>query len=262
LDKYPNGFHAETARQRIHFLQQNQKKTAIPTPKVVKKTIFAPEMVAIKGGTFQMGNEKSVYPDEKPVKTVTLKGFQMGKYEITQGQWLMVMGSYPTGLPEPYCENCPIRMVSWDAVQAFIQKANQITGKPYRLPTEAEWEFAAKGGSESSNFPYTSSDHLSSVGWYAQNAGNTVHTVGAKSASNSGLFDMNGNVAEWCADFYADNYNSLTTTNPTGVATGIYRVFRGGSWDDASEYCRNTTRSRETPNYRDERIGFRLAQDE
>jgi formylglycine-generating enzyme required for sulfatase activity len=269
LEKYPTGWHSKEARQRMDILQQNQKNTPIAVvpapvtpPVVVQKTIFKPEMVEMEGGIFSIGDAKSIYPDEKPVKKIRISRFKMGKYEITQGQWFAVMQGYPKGLPEPYCENCPIRMVSWDDAQGFIRKANELTGQNYRLPTEAEWEFAAKGGAQSSNVPYAGSDNLSSVGWYAQNAVHTVHPVGSKSSSNNGLFDMNGNIAEWCADFYGENYTHLTPSDPKGATTGDYRVFRGGSWDDALDYCRNAMRSRETPNYRDERIGFRLAQDE
>ena len=218
------------------------------------KKIFKPEMVFVEGGTFQMGSS-SGDSDERPVHSVTLSSFSIGKYEVTQAQWKAVMGTNPrffTG-----CDNCPVGNVSWNDVQEFIRKLNAQTGKNYRLPTEAEWEFAAKGGKQSRGYTYSGSNDLGSVAWYYDNSQSKTHAVGGKQANELGIYDMSGNVWEWCSDWYG-NYNSYNETNPTGASSGQDRVLRGGSGYYDAYDCRTADRDRLNPDYWGISGGFRL----
>jgi formylglycine-generating enzyme required for sulfatase activity len=215
---------------------------------------FEPEMVFVEGGTFQMGSE-SGDPDEKPVHVVTLSSFNMGKYEVTQAQWTAVMGSNPSYFLG--CDNFPVEQVSWNDVQQYIQKLNAQTGKNYRLPTEAEWEYAAKGGKASRGYTYSGSNDISSVGWYTDNSGGKTHAVGTKQANELGIFDMSGNVWEWCSDWYG-NYSSYSITNPTGSISGWARVLRGGSWPYPAVDCTTTHRNSSNPDNSFNLVGFRL----
>lgn len=218
------------------------------------KKSFEPEMVFVEGGTFQMGSS-SGESDESPVHTVTLSGFNIGKYEVTQAQWKAVMGNNPSNFLG--CDNCPVENVSWNDVQDFIRKLNAQTGKNYRLPTEAEWEYASKGGKQSRGYNYSGSNDLGSVAWNTDNSGSKTHAAGGKQANELGIYDMSGNVWEWCSDWYG-NYNSYSETNPTGASSGQSRVLRGGSWINYANYCRTANRSRNYPDYRDINYGFRL----
>jgi formylglycine-generating enzyme required for sulfatase activity len=210
------------------------------------------EMVFVEGGTFQMGSE-SGDPDEKPVHSVTLSSFNIGKYEVTQAQWNAVMGNNPSF--NSGCDNCPVDNVSWNDVQQYIQKLNAKSGKNYRLPTEAEWEYAAKGGKKSKGYTYSGSNDIGSVAWYTDNSGDKTHAVGTKQANELGIFDMSGNVVEWCSDWYG-NYSSFSVTNPTGTSSGEYRVIRGGGWN--SYDCLETYRTSYSPRYLYGDNGFRL----
>ena len=196
--------------------------------------------------------------DEKPVHSVTLNNFYIGKTEVTQMQWRDVMGNAPSSFKN--CYNCPVENVSWDDVQKFIVKLNQKTGKTYRLPTEAEWEYAARGGNKSKGYKYSGNDKIDQVAWYASNSENKTHPVGQKQANELGIYDMSGNVWEWCSDWYGSyeyDWNS-TISNPQGQPTGSYRVSRGGSWNYNPQDCRASRRSGGTPADRSGNRGFRL----
>ncbi len=217
-----------------------------------------PEMVLIKGGTFQMGN-KEVYA-EFPVHNVTVSDFYLGKYEVTQAQWRWIMGTNPSHFRD--CDQCPVEQVSWDDIQGFIKKLNAKTGKTYRLPTEAEWEYAA-GGGNGSRTKWAGTNNESSLGsyaWYSSNSGKKTHPVGQKQPNDLGLYDMSGNVWEWCGDWYGeDYYASSPSNNPKGPASGASRVLRGGSWLYAPVHCRVALRNSGGPSSRNNNLGFRLA---
>ena len=219
------------------------------------------DMVYVKGGTFTMGctgeQGSDCYDSEKPAHSVTLSSYYMGKYEVTQAQWKAVMGSNPSATDRGVGVNYPVNLVSWNDIQTFISKLNQLTDKSYRLPTEAEWEFAARGGNSSKGFKYSGSHTLSNVGWYTYNSGSKTHPVGQKQANELGLYDMSGNVWEWCSDWYGD-YSSSSETNPKGPATGSYRVLRGGSWNYYARDCRVSYRHGTDAYDRNYDHGFRL----
>ena len=216
-------------------------------------------MVKIKGGTFRMGatSEQSNYDnDEKPVHSVTLSDYYMGETEVTQELWEAVMGSNPSRFMGD--NQRPVERVSWDDCQEFIKKLNQLTGKEFRLPTEAEWEYAARGGKYSRGYKYSGSNNSDEVAWYGTNSGDKTHPVATKKANELGLYDMSGNVLEWCNDWYGD-YHSNSQTNPTGPSEGEYRVLRGGSWDYRDRFVRVSGRGGSTPESRYDNQGLRLA---
>ncbi len=215
------------------------------------------EMVFVEGGTFQMGSNDGE-SDEKPVHSVTLSDFLIGKTEVTQKQWRVVMGNDPSRFSN--CDNCPVEQVSWNDIQDFIQKLNQKTGKNYRLPTEAEWEYAASGGNKSKGYTYSGSNSSGEVAWYTDNSDSKTHPAGQKQPNELGLFDMSGNVWEWCSDWYgSDYYQSSPSSNPKGASTGSDRVYRGGGWGGDAQLCRSARRGGTYPGYRGSSLGFRLA---
>jgi formylglycine-generating enzyme required for sulfatase activity len=222
-------------------------------------------LVLVEGDTFTMGctPEQMDGPfggcraNEKPAHLVKLSDFRIGKFEVTQEEWKDVMGSNPSN--NSVCLNCPVEQVSWDDIQVFISKLNARTGLNYRLPTEAEWEFAARGGKLTNRTMYSGSGDLSTVGWFGDNANRKPQAVGQLAANELGLYDMSGNVFEWCSDWYGI-YGTATETNPQGPADGIYRIIRGGSvYDGDVRYFRVASRQYEIPenNFRFG-IGFRL----
>ncbi|MDR3268534.1 MAG: SUMF1/EgtB/PvdO family nonheme iron enzyme [Tannerella sp.] len=217
------------------------------------------QMVLVRGGAFTMGYTSEQGNDcwdyEKPAHRVTVSDFYIGKYEVTQAQWQAVMGSNPSDFKG---DNLPVEQVSWDDVQEFIRKLNAQTGKNYRLPTEAEWEYAARGGAQSRGYKYSGSNTVGNVAWYNGNSGAATHPVGQKSPNELGLHDMSGNVWEWCSDRY-DFYSSNSQTNPAGPSSGSYRVGRGGGWGNYAQFVRVPYRSGDTPDNRDFYLGFRLA---
>jgi len=211
------------------------------------------EMVTVEGGTFMMGAQDIA----TPVHSVTLSPFKIAKYEITQKLWVAVMGTNPSYFTGD--ENRPVENVSWNDVQQFITNLNQLTGKNYRLPTEAEWEYAARGGNQSQGYTYSGWNYLNPIAWYSDNSGSTTHPVGAKEPNELGLYDMSGNVYEWCNDWFGD-YGADPVIDPQGSSIGLYRVFRGGSWFSFSNdnSCRPTSRQKALPGNINDKIGARL----
>jgi len=215
-------------------------------------------MVRVDGGTFQMGatsEQQNPDSDEKPVHRVTLSDYYIGETEVTQGLWEAVMGSNPSNFKG---SNLPVERVSWDDSQAFIRKLNQLTGRRFRLPTEAEWEYAARGGNRSRGYQYGGSNTLTDVAWYYDNSKDKTHDVKTKQSNELGLYDMSGNVWEWCQDWYGD-YSSSAQTNPTGPSSGSIRVYRGGSWGRDARRCRVSGRGCNSPGGTGSYLGLRLA---
>jgi len=188
-------------------------------------------MIKVDGGIFLMGATEDLVEDansdEIPAHQVALSDYSIGQTEVTQALWLAVMGSNPSNNTGNL--NCPVENVTWNDCQTFISKLNEITGKNFRLPTEAEWEFAARGGNNSKGFIYAGSDNINEVAWHLNNSGGQTHAVATKSANELGLYDMTGNVCEWCQDYY-ERYSSEAQINPTGPSSGSNRVLRGGSF--------------------------------
>ena len=243
----------------------SEGKTTTVSPTLTKgggnASIGNIEMVFVKGGTFTMGataeQGSDAESDEKPTHSVTVSDFYIGKYEVTQAQWKAVMGSNPSYSKG---DNLPVEWVSWNDIQEFITKLNAQTGKKFRLPTEAEWEYAARGGNKSKGYKYSGSNSISDVAWYGDNSSSKIHPVGQKSPNELGIYDMSGNVWEWCQDWYSSSaYSSSSQTNPTGPSSGSSRVLRGGSWNYSAGSCRVSLRYYNTPDYRDFNRGFRLA---
>ena len=216
------------------------------------------DMVKVKSGTFKMGatsEMKKTYDDEKPVhKVILTNNYYMGKYEVTQALWQEVMGSNPSYFKG---DNLPVEQVSWNDCQEFINKLNSITGRKFRLPTEAEWEYAARGGKKSRGYQYSGSSNISDVAWYTDNSGSKTHPVGTKQSNELGLYDMTGNVWEWCQD-WCSSYVSSSQRNPTGAVSGAGRVYRGGSWNSVAVSCRSSYRGNHIPGARNYYLGLRL----
>ena len=228
------------------------------------------KMVYVEGGSYNMGctgeQGGDCGDDEKTVRYVTVSDFYIGQFEITQAQWQAVMGTsvyqqqskaggsstYGTG------NDYPMYYVSWEEAKEFCRRLSQQTGKTYRLPTEAEWEYAARGGNKTQNSKYAGGFSLDYVGWYDGNSGSKTHAVGTtKGANELGIYDMSGNVYEWCEDWYGD-YRSYDTDNPKGPSSGSSRVFRGGSWNSSARYCRVSFRDGSSPGSRGSFLGFRV----
>ncbi|MBQ0023997.1 MAG: formylglycine-generating enzyme family protein [Prevotellaceae bacterium] len=215
-------------------------------------------MIPVEGGTFTMGataeQGSDAYDDEKPAHSVTLRSYMIGETEVTQALWEAVMGKNPS---KHKGNNRPVECVSWKDCQKFIDKLNSLTGKRFRLPTEAEWEYACRGGNRSKGYKYSGSNTLSDVAWYADNSGGTTHDVKTKSPNELGIYDMSGNVWEWCSD-WKGSYSSSSQTNPTGAASGSGRVRRGGSWYNNAWICRSSFRGGSTPGHSSSDLGLRL----
>lgn len=216
------------------------------------------EMVRVEGGTFTMGataeQASDAFSDELPTHKVTLSPFLIGKYEVSQTLWLAVMGENPsvnTGI------NLPVDNVTWNECQTFITKLNELTGKNFRLLTEAEWEYAARGGNKRKGYKYSGSNNLGDVAWYIDNSNNTSHAMGTKAPNELGIYDMTGNVMEWVSD-WKGSYSSGAQTNPTGPDSGTYRVNRGGSYGNVERLSRITNRNSIDPNMSSKTMGLRL----
>jgi hypothetical protein len=207
------------------------------------------DMVEVEGGTFKMGSNDSEALDwEKPVHSETVSTFRIGKTEVTQALWTAVMGSNPSWFQG---DELPVERVSWNDCKTFISKLNSLTGENFRLPTEAEWEYAARGGNKSRGYKYSGSNSLGEVAWYGDNSGSKTHSVASKSPNELGIYDMSGNVWEWTSDIWCSDYNSSRS--------GSSRVLRGGSWDNDARYCRVSYRGDYDPSSTGNYLGFRLA---
>ena len=217
------------------------------------------EMVRVEGGTFRMGTtseqEDDAEIDEKPVHSVTLSSYYIGKTEVTQALWQAVMGSNPSYYKGA---DLPVERFSGNDCREFIQKLNSLTGCNFRLPTEAEWEFACRGGNKSNGYKYSGSNDIDNVAWYDGNSGGKTHPVATKTPNELGIYDMSGNVWEWCNDWLAD-YTANSQTNPTGPKSGWYQARRGGSWDSSAGLCLSSNRHFKNPLARGNFLGLRLA---
>lgn len=239
-------------------------KSNVTKPKTItihlKKGISI-EMMKVEAGSFIMGetSEKEVSDeDEKPAHEVIVsQNYYLGKYEVTQEVWKAVMGNVYN--PSKFKgANLPVEMVSWQDCQKFLAKLNRMTGLQFRIPTEAEWEFAARGGKESKGYLYSGSDNIADVAWYFANSNSKTHPVGLKKANELGLYDMSGNVMEWCQDWYG-RYGSLSQKDPVGSYAGTLRINRGGCWSSYPRFCRSSSRNKLQPDDRYSNLGFRLA---
>jgi len=217
------------------------------------------EMVYVKGGCYQMGDTfGDGADDEKPAHEVCIDDFYIGKYPVTQAQWQSVMQHNPSHFKD--CgRDCPVEQILWEDAWKFIDKLNELTGKKYRLPTEAEWEYAARSGGKQDK--YSGGNRVGSVAWYSGNSGGRTHPVGTKSPNRLGIYDMSGNVWQWVQDWYGHAYyQESPRSNPQGPASGPYHVLRGGSWLSGAGYARVACRGRLLPDfYRINHCGFRLA---
>ena len=238
------------------------RRAAARREEEIRRVLNEMEFVLIEPGTFEMGSpetEAGRFDDEGPVHTVTLsQPFYLGKYEVTQEQWQAVMGNNPSDFSG--CgSNCPVENVSWEDAQEFIVRLNRNEGvNMYRLPTEAEWEYAARAGTQTAYHFGDDADQLGAYAWYNENSDRETHPVGQKQPNGWGLYDMLGNVWEWTAGWYGP-YSAGSVTDPRGPSTGARRVARGGSWSYYARYCRAANRSRDSPGFRNISLGFRLA---
>lgn len=228
------------------------------------------KMIEVKGGTFTMGslpNDESAYSNEWPAHSVTVSDFYIGETEVTQELWAAVMGIsfeekmeqwiwYPHGIGDKH----PLYDISWDECQIFIQELNQISGMHFRLPTEAEWEYAACGGTRSKGYLYGESDYLSDFAWYIDNSNMETHPVSSLQPNELGLYDMIGNVQEWCSDWY-EEYDSSSQVNPQGPTSGTTHVVRGSCWYYPPRSCRPKFREDFDPDFMSDCVGFRLVLD-
>lgn len=228
---------------------QTQAQTTIPQP----------EMVFVEGGSFKMGVTEGL-KKEKPQHTVTLNSYYIGKYEVTQDLWVAVMGSNPSTFNT--CGNCPVEEVTRESAEQFLNKLNELTGKKYRLPTEAEWEYAAIGGKLTKGYTFPGSNNLDEVAWNVNNANEQTHPVGLKKPNELGLYDMAGNAWELCADWYSPKYYKVSPSDsPLNTKKAIFRVARGGSWRSAANRCYNQARNRDVPDHQKDNLGIRLVLD-
>ena len=235
-----------------------------PSPSTLKDQSFNVDgvsftMKAVQGGTFTMGSSEDdadAFDQEKPAHSVTVSSFWIGQTEVTQELWEKVMKNNPSYFKG---DKLPVEMVSWDDCQDFIKELNTKTGKKFRLPTEAEWEYAARGGNKSKGYKYSGGNEIDKVAWYEDNSSDKTHDVGTKAANELGIYDMTGNVWEWCSDWWSNSYySSSPASNPQGPSTGSYRVFRGRSWYDNARHSRVTIRGNRKPGDRSYYLGLRL----
>ena len=227
------------------------------------------KMIYVEGGSFRMGataeQGSDAFDDELPVHTVQLESFYIAECEVTQAQWEAIMGTTIyrqrdlAGVSALYGVggDVPMYYINWDEAQAFCRELSAMTGRTYILPTEAQWEYAARGGKHSKGYKYSGSYMVDAVAWYGSNSGSKANPVKQKRANELGLYDMSGNLYEWCYDWYG-SYSSSPQNNPTGPSSGEYRVCRGGDWYSNARRCRVSYRSRSTPASRNDGIGLRV----
>ena len=262
-----------SAREASIYLTEQGKSTTLATIRVNQSanqstgssetiTVYGVSFKMIKddGSTFTMGASSEqgsdAEDDEKPAHSVTLSDYYIGETEVTQELWEAVMGSNPSVSKST---RKPVECVSWNDCHTFITKLNSLTGRKFRLPTEAEWEFAARGGKKSKGYKYSGSNTVGDVAWYYKNSNRETHAVATKQANELGLYDMSGNVQEWCQDWYG-SYSSISQTNPAGPLTGSNRVYRGGRWYNDACYCRVSYRGNDlSPFHSSDFLGLRLA---
>jgi sulfatase modifying factor 1 len=219
------------------------------------------KMIKIEGGSFTMGcfnpQDTECYFWEKPRHNITISTFYVCKFDVTQKEWKALMGATPAA---KYCAECPVVNVTWFDAQLFINKLNQLSGKNYRLPTEAEWEYTAKGGNKSHGYKYAGGDEALTVAWYDSVISREVHPVGQKAPNELGMYDMSGNVWQWCSDWFNEKYySSSPSNNPSGPSTATKdRVVRGGSWWGPRRDCRVANRDKFPPDSKDDDVGFRV----
>ena len=233
-------------------------------PLVIHVNGLSFNMIQVQGGTFKMGAQNSdpkapnydpdAFPTESPVHSVTLSDYMIGETEVTQALWKEVMGDNPSRWKG---DNLPVECVKWNDVTVFIQKLNKLTGKEFSLPTEAEWEYAARGGNKSQGYVFSGSNSINDIAWHSGNSANKTHEVKAKAPNELGLFDMSGNVWEWCQDQKGE-YDSKAQTNPTGPSTGSSFICRGGCWSNKQKQCRVSYRIDNNPTRSNYKHGFRL----
>ena len=243
-----------TLEQKAEEAKEREATPAVERQKYLAEILD--NMVQVHGGCFQMGDIFGNGDEgERPVHEVCVDSFAIAKTEVTQGQYQAVMGSNPSYFAKG--DSYPVEQVSWDDAQEFIEKLNALTGRTFRLPTEAEWEYAARSGGRNEKF--AGSDEVDSVAWYGRNSGESTHPVAGKQPNALGLYDMSGNVWEWCADWYdVDYYRSSPGRNPAGPSSGEHRVLRGGSWSSYPSCARTAFRLRFSAGYRYYSLGFRL----
>jgi formylglycine-generating enzyme required for sulfatase activity len=226
-----------------------------------KDAVTGMEFVFVKGGCYQMGDTfGDGNTEEIPAHKVCINDFYIGRHVVTQGQWKTVAGSNPSEFR--HCgDNCPVEQVSWDDARSFIQKLNRMKpGNNYRLPTEAEWEYAARSGGKQEK--HAGGVHIESAAWYFENSDMKTHPVGTKAPNGLGLYDMSGNVFQWCSDWDEKSYYSISPKdNPQGPSSGEYRVIRGGAWISMAHGVRTTYRLGRLPERRSGDIGLRLVKD-
>ena len=244
---------------RLPVLELPPSATLRPSSETFSVKGVSFKMIYVAGGTFTMGatpeQGSDAWDREKPAHSVTLDGYSIGETEVTQALWTAVMGSNPS-LHKG--DGYPVECVSWLDCQDFIKKMNSLTGRTFRLPTEAEWEFAARGGTLSRGYKYAGSDNLSDVAWYDGNSGNHTNAVKTKFPNELGLYDMSGNVWEWCND-WCSGYTASSQTNPMGPSSGSRRVYRGGSYVGSARSCRVSYRGCHGPSDSGYHLGLRLA---
>ena len=227
------------------------------------------KMIWVEGGEFMMGctsEQGGCDSDEQNVRRVTVDGFYIGMLEVTQSQWEKVVGTNiytqknKAGASGTYGvgPDYPMYYVSWEEAMEFCRLLSNKTGKTYTLPTEAQWEYAARGGKKADGTKYAGSNMIDAVAWYTDNSGGSAHPCGTKRANALGVYDMSGNVYEWCKDWYSSSYTSYDTNNPTGPSSGSCRVVRGGSWSGSATYCRVANRGSSSPGNRSDGLGFRV----
>lgn len=230
----------------------------------VKDVTFT--MKYVKGGTYMMGfTSEQIHgvANEKPAHKVTVSDFYIGEVEVTQALWVAVMDSAPSykgGWTDEFGrgDDYPAYRISWTDALKFIKRLNELTGSTFRLPTEAEWEYAARGGNKSSGYRYSGSNNIDEVSWYDGNSAEMTHPVKLKKPNELGIYDMSGNVWEWCLDWY-ETYSSEYQKDPKGPSKGTYHIDRGGAWNRNNKYSRVTARCYDDPGLRNKNLGFRLA---